>query len=328
MTRILIAGRLHPWSIGSSLVRAARKQSFDVFTLAEEDHFTYHQNVGVLAAGPLGWAYLRHNVALRRESRRVAPDLIFVVKGDWIAPQTVQHMTRVAPTFLVSLDDFFPVRQNFISRRVRAASVRYTGVFTSKRHNLAELGEIGVRNVQYFVPGVDPLVHPRVERLESPPIDACFVGSFEDARAGMLQEAARLAPEVRFSIHGSGWPSTTDAVRPLYGPDKLIEFARSKSALSFLRRNNRDVITDRPFEIAACGLPLIAEWSEDQAAIFPPDVAALYFRTPRELVLRVRETIADPRRAADRAAVASRIVLGHSYDRRFNEFMETVSAWG
>jgi glycosyltransferase involved in cell wall biosynthesis len=73
------------------------------------------------------------------------------------------------------------------------------------------------------------------------------------------------------------------------------EASRCAVSLLLVRRANRDGSAMRSFEIPACGGCCVAEDTEEHREMFGPDgEAVLYFRTPEELVRRVKEAFADP----------------------------------
>jgi spore maturation protein CgeB len=72
-------------------------------------------------------------------------------------------------------------------------------------------------------------------------------------------------------------------------------------ALHFLRKGNRDLQDSRTFEIPACRVFMLAEYSEVHAALFEENKEAVFFRTKEELLQKV---IYYKSESARRAAIA------------------------
>jgi spore maturation protein CgeB len=62
----------------------------------------------------------------------------------------------------------------------------------------------------------------------------------------------------------------------------------ARIALCFLSKLNRDTYTRRCFEIPASGTLLLSEYSDDLAGMFREGVEADYFRSPEEMIEKIR----------------------------------------
>jgi spore maturation protein CgeB len=62
----------------------------------------------------------------------------------------------------------------------------------------------------------------------------------------------------------------------------------TKIALAFLSKLNADTYTRRCFEIPAAGAFMLAEYSDDLASLFAEGKEADYFRSPEEMMDKVR----------------------------------------
>jgi spore maturation protein CgeB len=88
------------------------------------------------------------------------------------------------------------------------------------------------------------------------------------------------------------------------------------------------VLTDRPFEIAASGVPLVAERSEAQSELFPEGEAALYFDCVDELAMNVKVLSSDRHLGLRLANAAYEIAARQTYDSRFDEIVRVLDSWG
>ena len=99
-------------------------------------------------------------------------------------------------------------------------------------------------------------------------------------------------------------------------------------SLILVRRANRDGSAMRSFEIPACGACCVAEDTEEHREIFGPDgEAVLYFRTPEELVRRVKEAFGNPELRTKLRANAHRAITGkpNTYMDRLKTILEKMS---
>ena len=98
-------------------------------------------------------------------------------------------------------------------------------------------------------------------------------------------------------------------------------------SLILVRRANRDGSAMRSFEIPACGACCVAEDTDEHREMFGPDgEAVLYFRTPEELVRRVREAFANPELRKRLRRNAHQAITGrpNTYVDRLKTMLEKV----
>jgi len=102
-------------------------------------------------------------------------------------------------------------------------------------------------------------------------------------------------------------------------------------SLILVRRANRDGSAMRSFEIPACGACCVAEDTEEHREIFGLDgEAVLYFRTPEELVRRVKEVFGNPELRAKLRTNAHRAITGkpNTYVDRIKTILEQAGGAG
>ena len=105
------------------------------------------------------------------------------------------------------------------------------------------------------------------------------------------------------------------------------EAARCMVSLVLVRRANRDGSAMRSFEIPACGACCVAEDTEEHRELYGPDgEAVLYFKTPEELVRRVKEAFGNPELRARLRRNAHRAITGkpNTYVDRLRSILEAV----
>ena len=155
--------------------------------------------------------------------------------------------------------------------------------------------------------------------------DVGFIGSFEQPRADDMLYLAQNGIRVR--IWGNGWgsfdpkePNLIIERRALVNTNNNPLYSKgicaTKINLAFLRKANWYLQTDRSIiEIPACGAFLMAEYSDEHAALFAEDKEAVYFKSGSELVEKINYYLVhDDERLCIAAAGRDRCLAG-DYDQ-------------
>jgi len=280
-----------------------------------------------------------YNRAILRRAARSKPDFVFVVKGLRVFPRTLKGLKDCLPGARLiswSQDDMFaPHNRNMrFTRGLKA----YDLVVTQKSYNAApdELPALGARNVLFQNKAFLPRIH-RVygaHEVAAPAHEVVFIGAAERDRFDLMNAAARAGIEIH--IYGSGWDApgiASSACSNLKIHNEILlderyaaAISRSKIALCFLRKKNRDLQTSRTMEIPACGGFMLAEDTAEQRRLFEPDREAVYFSDAASMIALLRKYLADApaRRAIAVAGYARARSSGYSYQDRAKEILKTA----
>ncbi|ALG68714.1 CgeB family protein [Beggiatoa leptomitoformis] len=264
------------------------------------------------------------------------PDIIWIEKGNTVAPATLRRLKQRLPhSKLVSFseDDMF-ARHNrcwFYTWGLK----EYNIVFTTKSYNCQpnELPSLGAKKVVFIDKSYDAQTHyPRIlstKEQQDLGGDVGFIGSYEKERAESLLFLAKNGIKVR--IWGTGHWQTLQGQsesllienKPLYGENYLKGLAAFKINLCFLRKANRDLQTDRTMEIPACGGFMLAERTEEHLRLFEEDKEAVYFSSESELLEKVRYYLSHEteRQAIASAARVRCINSGYSHHERLKQML-------
>jgi len=241
-------------------------------------------------------------------------DVLWVTKALVLRPETLEAARRLRPRLRLCFysEDDMAARHNQ-SRYFRAGLPRYDVVFTTKSYNLdaAELPALGARRVELIDKCFDRNRHrplplsPHERRSLGAPV--AFIGTFEGQRARWLAALARSGVDVR--VWGTHWRRSWQRVHPrlrvecraLWGEDYVRGICATDVNLGFLRKQNRDLQTDRSVEIPACGGFLLAERTSEHSRLFEEGVEAEFFDDLDELLEKTRYYLEHP---AEREAIA------------------------
>lgn len=262
-------------------------------------------------------------------------DVLWVSKSLGLRPQVLEAARKKNPWVKLvfhSEDDMF-ARHNQ-SAWFRRALPLYDVVFTHKSYNAnpAELPALGARKVVMIDKCYDQEVHRPVEvtgkereRLGS---RVGFIGTFEEERAQTMLRLAQAGIEVRvWGNHWQGWedrhPNLRVEGRALIGSDYVKAICSTDINLGFLRRQNRDLQTDRSLEIPACAALMLAERTDEHTRLFEEGVEAEFFADFDELLGKIEHYLHAPK---ERHAIGQRgrqrcIESGYSFHDRVGSML-------
>jgi len=225
-------------------------------------------------------------------------DGLWVDKGLTIFRRTLAAVKSQQPACrLVSYspDDMLNLRNQ--SRYYIGGLPLYDLHVTTKSYNVAELKVLGAIDVFFVGNAYDPHTHRPLELTADEKTqwgsDVGFIGGFEWERYQMM--LALAAAGIRVVIRGPGWESYSKAnsnliIKPgyVYADDYARAICGSKINLCFLRKDNRDLQTQRSAEIPACGGFMLAERTNEHLGLFEEGKEAEFFSDMEELISKVR----------------------------------------
>lgn len=318
--------------------------SADFYRQASEAGHLVHRSLlariqARLLVGPL---VARVNRRLLDTARAQPPDVVWLYNCPPIHARTVRALRATAPSaMLVQYCNDNPfgshVRPDYW-RHLKASIPEFHRHFVYRESNRAEFLAAGARWVDllrsYYVPEVDRPVTlgPEDSRYD---VDVVFAGHYEkDGRLESLRAVA--AAGYRLNVFGEVWHEAPPAhvaaltggapIRAIYGDVYRKAICGARIALSFLSKRNRDTYTRRSFEIPAMGAFLLSEYSDDLASLFEEGREAEFFRSPDELLEKIRFYLARPQlrqTIADRGR-ARVIADGHDVCSRMKQFQSAL----
>jgi spore maturation protein CgeB len=288
-----------------------------------------------LMAGP---AVFKLNRALVAHAKTLQPDMVFLYRGTHVWPCTLKALRKVTHAKIAGYnndDPFSPRYPWYFWRHFKRGLRHYDHMFSFRHKNLKDYAETGYRRTSllrsYYI---DKLNHPVAKRDKRFACDVIFVGHFEDDGRDVAIKTL-VDAGIDLKLYGTGWQKSPlygffrerfGEIRPLYGPDYNLSLASGRMALVFLSKLNNDTYTQRTFEIPATGTVMVSEYTKDMAGMFAADEEAVYFRTPAELLAKVKGLLAEPKRLAaiGKAGRARLLKDGHEVTDRARQVLETL----
>jgi spore maturation protein CgeB len=252
------------------------------------------------------------NAAIAREVARRRADVVWIDKGLEIRPATLAALRRQpSPPALVAYSPDDMLNPQNQSRYYLEGLALYDLHVTTKSYNVAELRELGARDVIFVDNAFDPATHRPLELSAEDRLrygaGAGFVGAMESDRAEQIVRLAEAGIEV--AVRGPGWerlgrshPNLRLDPRTLHDIEYTKAINATRINLGFLRKVNRDQQTTRSVEIPACGAFLLAERTDEHLRLFEEGREAEFFSSFDELLEKCRHYLAHD---AERQAVAA-----------------------
>jgi len=201
---------------------------------------------------------------------------------------------------------------------------------------LTQLSErLGARRVAPLYGHVDPDVHRPAPPAELFRCDLSYIGTYAADRQAALEalflEPARLSPERRFVLAGSGypeafpWSGNTWFVRHLEPAQHAAFFSASRLTLNVTRRDMAAMgwaPSGRLFEATACGTVVLSDRFEGLEDFFEPGVEILTASTTAEALAAMALGDAELTRIAQ--AGRARTLEEHTSDHRAGELLRLL----
>jgi spore maturation protein CgeB len=232
------------------------------------------------------------NIAARRFN------LVLVNAGELVAPSLVAQLKgNCGPVINYNNDDPFGKRDGRRWRLYLEAVPSYDLIVVVRDCNVSEAFARGAQNVLRVYMSADEAAHsPRPiteqdrRRWSS---EVVFIGTWMPERGPFMARLIELG--IPLSIFGNRWNRAPEwgRLRPFWrgpGLEDEGEYAKaiqcSKVCLGLLSKGNRDLTTQRSFEIPHLGGVLCAERTSEHSALYREDEEAVFWDSPEECVAK------------------------------------------
>jgi spore maturation protein CgeB len=248
------------------------------------------------------------------------PDLVLVIKGRRIAPETLLAAKRILyDRPMVNFNPDSPWEPANSSSRLLGSIPLYDAHFTWNKQLQSLFKNAGTKDVHYLPFAYDPLLHhPLKADLPNVAYDAMFVGTYTPERDALLGTLMNC----NIRIVGNGWykanfvPKHWVLSEAVYGEDATRALSLGACAINILRGQNVKSHNMRTFEIPATANAMLTTRSEEQSEWFTEGSDMECFATPEELLMKVRLFAGDAKRAGNIAKNGYERVREETYAKR------------
>lgn len=221
-------------------------------------------------------------------------DLVLVNGGRYVGPTLVEELrSRFGPVINYNNDDPFGSRDRFSWALYRRAVPSYDLVVVLRAENATEAAALGAKKTHRVFFSADEVVHkPRTLSVEDHArwdSEVVFVGTWMPERGPFL--AYLLRRGVPLSIYGGRWqrsPEWPVLEKAWKGPATTTDddYAKAiqcaKISLGLLSKGNRDLQTQRSFEVPSLGTMLCAERTPEHLQLYREGVEAVFWADAAE----------------------------------------------
>lgn len=303
----------------------------------EEKNPNLHRIAFRLVIGP---GVNRLNRDLPRIATEEKVDLLFADKVLSLRPGTIRKLQAQSIfTLCYVIDNAFGPRKDPGWRLYKKSITLFDLHVTQRDVSVHDLTQRGARDVIKTQTAYDQAIHfpppePYTDAQRNRGVS--FLGTPYDDRAGFLSSLHAAGLPVVISGSPNAWQRalSTDLYQQLYREGELAQkeyreaIWRSKINVSFLTKSNQDEVTQKSFEIAACGGFLLAERSEGHSARFVEGEEAVFFSGLKECIAVIQRYLPDEA-ARNRIAAAGMERArrsGYNYDHQVALLIERVEA--
>jgi spore maturation protein CgeB len=280
--------------------------------------------------GTGGWLTRLRRVGLHdRIARAIAgttPALVIVLEGNQVDAAMVASLRQAGGPAWVNW--FCDARRSAVDILPLAAA--YDAVFVADQATVEELDVVGNPPVHYLPAGCDPSIHRPMRARDRFRANVVFAGTATPYRERQLFELV----EFGLAVWGPGWRRTKlrDYCRGelLSHEDYIRAYAGASVAVNVACTEETAKARDpgasrRLFELAAIGVPQVAEEHADIHQHFREGSEILVARSPRELRTLTAEALHDRAWAEQVAAGArQRALAEHTYMHRLAMLLQLV----
>ncbi len=293
--KILIIGNSQEQGLGKSYLRAFSELKIEAKIIDEEEIYksssTFapnrycHRLFWWLLAVPLQKELLNKVIEEK-------PDLILILKGWLIKPETILNIKKSLPQTLIfnfNPDNPFNIWHHGNSNSwIRKSIPLYDAYFIWGKFLIEPLKKAGAKKVEYLAFGYDSYLHYPVSVNEKEKnfygSDVAFIGSWDEERQKWLEHIN----DYDLKIWGNAWQGAPELKKFWQGKAVIAEeFSKvcnaSKIIVNIVRKQNIPAHNMRTFEVPACAGFMLATRIKEQKEFFEEAKEADYFSTPAEL---------------------------------------------
>jgi spore maturation protein CgeB len=261
------------------------------------DYWNHH-------TGALGFAGLVRARVLN-SIRNMRFDLVWVDAGNLVGPELVRDLKRQA-AFVINynVDDPYGRRDSNKWRLYLRSVPYYDRIVVLRECNIAEAYRAGANDVMRVYMSSDEVAHaprsPSAADRAQWSSEVAFVGSWMPERGPFLARLVELG--VPLSIWGNRWRKGREwpiLKQSWRGPalqnndDYATSIQCAKVCIGLLSKGNRDLCTQRSFEIPQLGAVFCAERTPEHLGLYQEDSEAVFWSDADECAGKCKRLLVD-----------------------------------
>lgn len=279
---------------------------------------------------------LRENALFLRQCSLYCPDVVFVIKGEHLFPETLKkiRLTTKAPILSYIWDDPFysyagRYSDDFRKNNFALSMDLYDHIFVYDTFYVEEIRKRGIKNVSYLPLATDakecrPVTISEEEKALYG-FDVCFVGSPFPNRIQALDALS----DFRVGVFGDGWQKLK---KPYYkgkafGEKVLKIYAASKIVLNIHDPEAAHSVNTRTFDIPACDAFELTDYKPEMDNLFNVGNEIVCYKDIQDLREKTKRYLSDDNgRAMIAASGMKRVLLEHTWYHRMKTVRDYIVA--
>jgi len=283
----------------------------------------------------------RENNELLAAMQKEKPDVLFIVKGDYIFPESLARIKKEYSCPVVGYvwdEPFYKPESNqddYRKYNLKKGIPLYDYIFTFDTFYIDEIVCEGAKKVQYLPLATSPIRYREVAITEQErrqyDYDVCFIGMPAENRVEIFENLS----EYRLGVFGDYWPEyfiRRGLKIPSYYRGKAAGetvnkiYLSSRIALNINQAQSKEGLNTRTFDIPACGAFEIVDYKKNVETHFKTDEEIVTFSTIAELKSKVDFYLKnDELRRSISARGRERVLNEHTWFHRVQEVLRTLS---
>jgi spore maturation protein CgeB len=325
--KIVVSYSKIPYSLGYYCIKAFRKLGHEVI---EQDYLAARHNYGLVghAISKLVFREKGPNKELLQLVEQENPDIVFILKGEVFAPETLRKIKEKGVKLINWCMDS-PFHPSYSSEKLQNSIGIYDHFFTPVKDMEKRLKGMGYDNAKFLAFACDPDTHKSVKLTEIEKEEfgsnVTFVGTYYPEREALLSGLEKFG----LKIWGNEWNNCISdlkrsaTMKTAEGEDMSRVFSASKIAIGTHQEQSMGSLTMRAFEVPAAGGFLLVDEREDLRKFFTKGEMDSY-KDKKELLKKVEYYLKNEKKREQMAKRAQTKARKHTYVHRMRDVVKSI----